>query len=413
MSHQPDSIANLIYGFINGTLSAEQEGELQQWLQQSSGNAAYFTSVLEKIRTGELSKEYLSSNEDTIWQKISSQRPELDTSSPTIITPLRPNRWKRIAVAASVIAVISVSTWVIINKDKVEEPGSIAIASKDVLPGGDKAILTLADGRQIVLDTTRNGQMLMQSTVKVVQTEKGKLEYQYTNGDRNAAAGSMYNMISVPAGGRFKIELPDGTMVWMNARSSLKYPVAFDGVARNVELKGEGYFEVAPLLAKNSQAKVPFNVAVLSEAGIPVSTIEVKGTHFNIQAYDSETKTTLTEGKVKVIGQSGESAMLLPGQQAIQQGTSSLTVNPNADTESATAWVNGWFNFNNATIREIMDEAARWYSLRVVYEGESDKHFSLNLPRDLPISKLLQVLEMTGSIRFNINTINQTITVQR
>lgn len=410
MSHQPAFLANLIYAVINGTLTEEQERELHQWLQESPGNAAYFTSLLEKYRSGELSKEYLSSPDERILQKIREQIPELETS-PTIVTTLRPNRWRHIAVAASVIAVISAG-WFLINKNKAAQSGSNVIASNDVMPGGDKAVLTLADGRQVILDTTRNGQTLMQESVKIVQTEKGKLEYHYTNAAKSTGT-SMFNTIAVPAGGRFKLELPDGTLVWLNARSSLKYPVSFNGTARNVELKGEAYFEVAPLHVKNSQAKVPFNVAVLSESGVPASTVEVKGTHFNIHAYDPEIKTTLTEGKVNVISHSGASVMLNPGQQAVQKGTSSLSINPNADTEAATAWVNGWFNFNNATIREIMDEAARWYSLRVVYEGENDKHFSLNLPRDLPISKLLQVLEMTGSIQFNINTINQTITVQQ
>jgi transmembrane sensor len=414
MSHQPEFIANLIYAYLNNTLTPEEEAELQQWLQSSPGNAVYFASVVEKIRSKELSKEYLSSDDEKIWNKITEQVPGLlEPASPAIVAPLRPMRFRKIAIAAAVVAVAAFGTWFVFMNNKTDHSTSIAgNAVDDVMPGGDKAVLILADGKKIFLDTTRNGQTVMQASVKIVQTEKGKLEYHTIDGAKEMAA-TMYNTIVVPAGGRFRLELPDGSQVWLNAKSSLRYPIVFNGSSRNVELKGEGYFEVAKMMS-NKKERVPFNVVVQRADGEAISNIEVLGTRFNVSAYDSLLRTTLTEGKVKVSSKSGATALLSPGQQSIQEGSAALTVADHADTEQAIAWVSGWFNFNNATIREIMEEAARWYSLKVIYQGGiTDKHFSLNLPRDIPISKMLQVLQMTGSIKFNIDKATNTITVQQ
>lgn len=414
MSHQPEFIANLIYAYLNNTLTPEEEAELQQWLQSSPGNAAYFVSVVEKIRSKELSKEYLSTDADKIWNKITEQVPGLqEPASPTIVTSLRPMRFRKIAIAAAIVAAAAIGTWFVFINNKTDHSTTIVHhTGDDILPGGDKAVLILADGKKIILDTPGNGHTLLQASVRIVQTEKGKLEYHPTVGDTEMAA-TMYNTIVVPAGGRFRLELPDGSQVWLNAKSSLKYPVAFNGLSRNVVLKGEGYFEVAKQMT-NKKERLPFNVSVQNEAGETVSQIEVLGTHFNIAAYDTVLRTTLTEGKVKVISASGASALLSPGQQSVQEGSKGLTVSNHADTDQATAWVSGWFNFNNASIREIMEEAARWYSLKVIYQGSiTDKHFSLNLPRDIPISKMLQVLQMTGSIKFNIDKATNTITVQQ
>lgn len=410
MSHQPDFIANLIYSYFTKTLTPEQENELQQWLQGSPGNAAYFTSVLEKLRSGELSTDFLSSPEEKIWQKIAEERPEL-IQSPTIVTPLRTNRLRKVAIAAAVMAAAATGIWfTFFNQTTDHSQNIISTIGDDVLPGGDKAMLILADGRKIMLDTTGKGHTLLDESVKIIQTEKGKLEYRQATGN-NKMAG-MYNTIVVPPGGKFKVELPDGSLVFLNARSSLKYPMAFDGSARNVVLKGEAYFEVAKMMNKNE--RVPFNVAVQSETGELVSTIEVKGTHFNVSAYDIILRTTLTEGKVKVVSKSGASAFLSPGQQSVQEGSAAPRVTNNVDTEQATAWVEGWFYFNNASIKEVMDEAARWYNLKVEYQGDvTDKHFSFNLPRDIPISKLLQVIQMTGSLKFNIDKNTNIITVQQ
>ncbi|NML22973.1 DUF4974 domain-containing protein [Pseudoflavitalea sp. G-6-1-2] len=410
MSNQAGNIANLIYAYISNKLTEEQEAELQQWLQASPGNEAYFLSVVEQIRSGELSSLYREADEQKIWQMISAQIPELQ---PAPVVEHSPNRFRKYAAVAAVITLVACTTLYFVFKPRTDHSTIAAkVQPTDVQPGTDKAVLTLADGQKVILDTTTNGQLMMQQSVSITKTADGKLEYHYT-ADNVQNETSMYNTISTPTGGRYRVMLPDGSQVWLNAQSSLRYPIAFDGTVRNVTLKGEGYFEIAPMYAKDSKTRVPFNVNVQSAEGLPVSTIEVKGTHFNIRAYDTVLRTTLTEGKVKVVSLSGATALLSPGQQAIQEGSTALSVN-SIDTEESVAWVNGMFNFNNAGLKEIMEEVSRWYSLKVIYRGtDKGSHFSLNLSRDIPVSRLLEVMEMTGSVKFIIDKSSNSITVQQ
>lgn len=411
MSNQAGNIANLIYGYISNKLTEEEEAELQQWLQASPGNEAYFNAVVEKVHSGELSSMYHEADEQKIWQMISAQVPELQ---PAPVVEHSPNWFRKYAAVAAVITLVTSTTLYFVFRPRTDHSNIAAGNGQaaDVQPGTNKAVLTLADGQKIILDSTGNGQLMMQRSVSIIKSADGKLEYHYTVDDVRDEA-SMFNTISTPTGGRYRVALPDGSQVWLNAQSSLRYPIAFDGTTRNVTLKGEGYFEIAPMFAKNGKSRVPFNVSVQSAEGLPVSTIEVKGTHFNIRAYDSVLRTTLTEGKVKVVSLSGATALLSPGQQAIQEGSTALSVN-SIDTEESVAWVNGMFNFNNAGLKEIMEEVSRWYSLKVIYKGtEKESHFSLNLSRDIPVSRLLEVMEMTGLVKFTIDKTSNSIIVQQ
>jgi transmembrane sensor len=266
----------------------------------------------------------------------------------------------------------------------------------DVRPGGDKAILTLANGSSIVLDSSGKGLLARQGNASVVKTSNGQLSYVV---DHAVEAPVSYNTISTPRGGQYEVVLPDGSKVWLNAASSLRFPTVFTGRERRVELTGEGYFEIA------KDASRPFKVGVMS------TEVEVLGTEFNIMAYGDEpsANTTLVSGSVK-LKKADQAWTLRPGQQARLKTDGSVDLDEAADVDGATAWKNGRFEFNG-NIKGIMRQIARWYDVEVKYEGNvSDKAFGGAIFRTANVSEILKRFEMTGSIHFRID--GKTITVE-
>jgi ferric-dicitrate binding protein FerR (iron transport regulator) len=261
----------------------------------------------------------------------------------------------------------------------------------DILPGNNKAILTLDDGSKINLDDAKTGILASESNIDIKKTGAGQLEY---------AAGTQsvktvkYNILSTPMGGEYQLVLPDGSKVWLNSGSTLRFPTAFIGSERIVELKGEAYFDIA----KNP--KMPFLVRTNNAMDI-----KVLGTQFNIMAYDDEKNinTTLIEGSVEVLKGSGKT-MLKPGQEAIlNRGSGNIKV-ASADLEQAIAWKNGYFIFYNENIESIMRKVSRWYNVDVVYQGNlSNKDFVGTISRNKNISELLKMLELTGAVHFSID----------
>jgi ferric-dicitrate binding protein FerR (iron transport regulator) len=253
------------------------------------------------------------------------------------------------------------------------------------LPGSNKAILTLGNGDRISLTDAADGELARQGDTRISKTKDGQLLYEPENG----AAGGMVkrNTISTPRGGQYRIDLPDGTRVWLNAASSLAFPASFAGLdERSVELTGEAYFEVA------KDAGKPFKV--ISNA----HTVEVLGTHFNINAYNDEPdiKTTLLEGAVRVNG-----SMLRPGQQSVlANGRLSIR---NAETDMETAWKNGEFIFNGQDFKTVMRTISRWYDVDVVYEYDP-KPFRIGgeVSRSRSITEVLKMLEVTGGVKFKL-----------
>jgi ferric-dicitrate binding protein FerR (iron transport regulator) len=205
-----------------------------------------------------------------------------------------------------------------------------------------------------------------------------------------------YNEIRTPRGGQYRVVLSDGTQVWLNAASSMRFPVVFPEGERRVELRGEAYFEVAKDTAK------PFRVEA------PGSLVEVLGTHFNVNAYDDEStvRTTLLEGRVSVRSTRGGMAdrkrVLMQGQQASVTQDGTVRVTSDADTEEAVAWKNGRFHFNSSDLRSIMRQVARWYDAEVVFEGDPELHFTGQITRKDEVATVLRMLEMTGEVRFRI-----------
>lgn len=299
--------------------------------------------------------------------------------------------WTRIAAAAVILIVLSFSAYFILHKQQAQQIANNKI--NDIHPGGNKAILTLGDGKQIVLTGAKNGKLAEQGATEINKTQDGQVVY--TAGESPNSQLISYNTMSTPRGGQYHLVLADGTNVWLNAASSIKYPTAFAGKDRAVEITGEAYFEVA------HNASKPFRVTANGQ------TVEVLGTHFNINAYGDEPvlKTTLFEGRVKV-SKSGVTAILKPGQQAqIKTGGAdqSIHVVNDANLEEALAWKNGYFVFDGEKLESIMRKVSRWYDVDVSYQQTMpDVAFGGTISRFENVSQLLDVLQRTGSVHFKV-----------
>ncbi len=297
-------------------------------------------------------------------------------------------RW----AAAAIVLMLCASTYLFVGqKDKTPIAATAPTKTiNDAQPGKNGAILTLANGQTIVLDSLGNGVVANQNGAKVV-LQNGQLAYQ--NGDKIITADStpLLNTMTTPRGRQFQVILPDGTKVWLNAASSITYPVAFAGNERKVSITGEVYFEVT----KNAQK--PFRVKVND-----ATEIEVLGTHFNINAYKDENSinTTLLEGSIRLHNNT-EKAILKPGQQAqVSQPFNTkplpIQVLSDADVEKVMAWKNGVFDFQDATLEEVMRQLQRWYDIEVVYEkGVPKLEFIGKMGRDLSLTAVLNGLQMS------------------
>lgn len=308
---------------------------------------------------------------------------------------------KSFALAAMILMAITTGIYFYTSRETADTVQFTEIGIKnDILPGYNKAILTLSDGSKISLDDAANGLLASQGNIAITKTENGEIIYEKNEWDKrkNVTDRSVINTIQTPKGGKYQVRLPDGSKVWLNSASALSYPTAFTGSERKVILKGEAYFEIAP------NKNVPFRVE--SDDQI----VEVLGTHFNINSYDDEdfTKTTLIEGSVKVILNtktklSSGAKFLKPGEQSLTNSSKSGIRIENADTEKAIAWKNGYFKFKNTPIKEIMREVERWYDVELVYEGKiPTDEFTGFISNDVKISAVLKILEQSGGVKFSV-----------
>ncbi|MCC8426389.1 FecR family protein [Mucilaginibacter sp. UR6-11] len=349
-----------------------QEKDLEQLLKcYHAGSATSEEKAL--IETWYLKKEpYAGKIAD---EQILSDKEE---SLANLLKGIRPARvvklWPRIAAAASILLLISVSVYFYLKP----VPGQFTAQyhGPDILPGSNKAVLILANGRHIILTNAKNGKL----TEQVTKTGDGQLAYS------NASASAGFNSLNTPNGGQYQVTLPDGTKVWLNSASSLKYPASFTNLKeRRVELKGEAYFEVI------HNSALPFKVVTDRQ------TVEDIGTHFNVNAYDPAIKTTLFEGSIKI----NDRQVLVPGEQALL--SNNVLKVSNGDLEEAIAWKNGYFRFKNETIQSIMPKLARWYDIDVQYDGTiSTIGFYGTISRDKNISEVLTMLQQTEGVHFKI-----------
>jgi transmembrane sensor len=369
----------LLRKYRAGACSEEERALLEQWYQEWN--------------TGEPTPrpEELNAMREQTWHNLSVSQDTARTFP----------SWYRSIAAVLALTVLSVSAWLFVTSDsdkqiaaQVETPSS---EKQDVLPGGNKAILSLADGTRISLTDVEEGKIAEEHGMAIRKTADGQILYepaqqdtQHTNA--NDAGVVSYNQIATPRGGQYQLTLPDGTRVWLNAASSLRYPVQFSGSMRTVELDGEAYFEVNTIRSA-SGTRVPFIVSASNQ------TVEVLGTRFNINSYVDETSvsTTLLEGSVRVSVASrenraeGVSRLLKPDQQSVLTGDHLQVREVNA--EEMVAWMEGYFSFRRADIKTIMRDLSRWYDLDVVYEGEIPAStYSGKVDRNMNLSDVLEVL---------------------
>lgn len=345
----------------------------------------------------EISAEYSPGEAFTeLWEKISRQ-PE--TAPAPVIASSFNRKWWKYAAAAAIVIAAGLGVYQFAGRSGsqplAEQSSAPASGASDIQPGGNKAILTLADGSIVALTDAQNGILANQGGVNVVKLANGELSYQTGNKQSNEI---LFNTIVTPRGGKYRLTLPDGSKVWLNAESSLKYPTAFAGTTREVVLRGEAYFEVAPNPAQ------PFLVEVKE------TKVEVLGTHFNIMAYENEgvTATTLVEGAVRVSTMS-QQLLLKPGQQALHQDMGNMKLINDADIQQVVAWKNDYFQFNAERIDRLMRQLERWYDISVKYEGAvPDRKFGGKISRQSPLSDVLRVLELSN-VKFR--TEGKTITV--
>jgi ferric-dicitrate binding protein FerR (iron transport regulator) len=375
------SFESLLSAYRNDTLTPAELNELLQLLDDND-------TVLKDSILNDLQRNAFAGNTTAM------QRQRMFDNIITAAQNQRKARvvqlWKRVAVAAAIIVLAGAGTYLLMNrKPENTTAGTSNNVKQDVMPGGNKAVLTLADGSTIVLDSARNGSIAQQGNANVIKQEDGQLIYR--QGENAGEKPLAYNTLATPRGGQYQLVLPDGSKVWLNAASSIRYPVAFTGDTREVEMEGEGYFEITKNAAK------PFHVKTKTQD------VEVLGTHFNVNAYDDEdvVKTTLLEGSVKV--KADNSVVLKPGEQAELSGPNSqLTTHHSPNIDQVMSWKNGQFYFSNIDLETIMRQMARWYDVQVEYKVHPADKYTVSLSRNVPVSKLLSYLELSGGVKFKI-----------
>ena len=304
----------------------------------------------------------------------------------------RSNNWRMYAACAAIVIVLLGAGYFWINTTRFSHKENPAgkLADKpviDVQPGGNKAILTLADGSVIDLDKTGNGIIASEGKTTVNKKKDGEIEFQGAHSPLTTHNSPALNTVSTPNGGQYQVVLPDGTRVWLNAASSIRFPTSFAS-ERKITMTGEAYFEVA------HNVHMPFVVNVNDKEEVTVI-----GTHFNINAYDNERAihTTLLQGSVKVGIDNEKSVVLKPGEQVSLSQTSHLTQPIPVQTEEVVAWKNGLFNLAGADLKDFMRQVERWYDITVKYEGAvPNMEFQGKLNRGVPLSDIIDYLKNLG-----------------
>lgn len=375
--------------YLRSELDAEDESEFLAWLNDHPDQAQFLANLV----NGEGMETELT------FMATTGRKQAWNDLQQKLQLPKKDNvlqLWKRITIAAAMLIIMGAGMYYYIDRRSVTIQD---LAVNDIKAGGNKAYLTLANGKQIVLSDVKDGEVAEEAGITITKTANGQLLYEI---EENPAGKDveeiLYNTISTPAGGQYEVVLPDGTHVWLNAASTLKYATSIARLKeRRVELSGEAYFEVSKL--NYGGVKKPFIVKSDGQE------VEVLGTHFNISSYNQEgrTVTTLLEGSVKVRRQGVFEETILPGEQALVEKGLRVT---KVDTSTAVAWKNGLFKFENASIYTVMNQFSRWYNFEVQYEGKAPGNkFNGEIYRSLNASKALKILNYAG-IRFRVEVNN-------
>ena len=381
--------------WFNKTATPEERAELIALLETGASREELLPGM-EKIWDGLDADDVFTSREkDQLADRILQQWP----AEPVIRARRRlpPYRWMAAAAVLLLAGAITLWQWKRSGAANEQAHTPVTPVIETIGPGRNGAILTLADGREILLDSTANGVFASQGATEL-SLQNNQLIYQA--GDEVDSAIVAWNTMATPRGRQFQLLLPDGTRVWLNAASSIRYPVSFQGADRKVELKGEAYFEVAP------DQDRPFMVQT------PNQLVQALGTSFNIHAFGNEAAelTTLVEGSVRVNVAGGKHAprgeslyaILHPGQQAnLNTQRQSLSVAEN-QSEAAIAWKNGYFFLENKSFDRVMKQLERWYDIEVIYaNGIPDLQFYGGLSRNLTLDALIRALKVS-EVHFRI-----------
>lgn len=384
-------MAELIQRHFSEGLDAGEQRELAAWLEADKRNKELFEQLSDEPQRQawlqQLQAYDLEDGMQAIQRKISVRR----------------FRYRRLLPYAAAGVVLAIAAGVAINRfypANLKQPDVAASlpSGGDITAGGNKAMLTLANGHTIVLDSASSGLLTVQGTTKIMNAKSGLLTYSHDRRQEKPAPVS-FNVLTTPNGGQYAVILPDNTKVWLNANSSIRYPTAFRADKREVELTGEAYFEVA------HNDKQPFVVDVNGRE------IQDIGTTFNVKAYsgDGPMQTTLLQGAVKVI-YDAQSILLRPGEQA-QENAQGIIKVTRVNTDDAVAWKNGFFAFDNSDLKTVMRTLARWYDVKVAYDGKvPDEHFDGMIQRNLSLATVLKYLKRDG-VDFEIE--GRSITVSR
>jgi transmembrane sensor len=385
----------LLDKYLQNSISKE---ELETLLQKASEyeDLETFSTALKSHWEKAKEKAFVGVGPENWDEKFAAMMEEAKRSAPAIkMQDKKGTRWLyRIVAAASVLILLSAGTYFLFfhkPTKEISQAKNIPQLKNDVAaPTGAKTTLTLANGSTIILDSAQNGALADQGNSRVQKLNSSQLAYNTLN---EKPTEIVYNTLTTAKGGQTMVVLADGTKVWLNALSSLKFPTAFAGENREVELKGEGYFEVS----KN--ARMPFYVKVNDVR------VKVLGTHFNIMAYDDENviKTTLLEGSVKITKDTKEK-ILKPGEQAtVDKTNGNVQVKTDEDADEAIAWKNGFFEFSRLDMQGIMRQVSRWYDVEVSYDQKvnTNRTFSAIVSRSSNLSVVMKIMEQ-ANIHFKV-----------
>jgi len=361
---------DLLVKYRKGLCSEEEKRIVETWFDYISGESCWTVPFGE----AEATRERMHAN---ILQGIEKTGPVIK------ISRSRKMAWYA-AAAVLFLALAANLAWFLQGKQEKRPLANVIDQEHDILPGQSGAILTLANGEEIVLDSLGNGILTTQGSTKVIKTGD-QISYQGADFQQQV----VYNTISTPIGRTFRVMLPDSTKVWLNAASSITYPTAFNTNTREVSITGEAYFEVT------HRPDIVFRV----KAGTEI--LEDLGTSFNVNTYNDEPvqKTTLVEGKLKI-----RNVILEENDQVSIHGNGKLVLDHNVDVENILAWKNGHFRFNSVDIYSIMRQVSRWYGVAVEYQTATSigETFSGGISRDVKLSELLHILEVTGKLNFEM-----------
>jgi transmembrane sensor len=407
MKERTDRIATLVEKYLRKELSSEEQTELDAWLAEGNENKALFQQLTDEAQLLERLRIYDHAGGEAMWEKTMSK---IEPGAKVVVVefPKKKIGWWKYVAAAAVIGVVA--TYISTRDNASEQTAkkqqqTVPVIDDEVVPGGNYAVLTKVDGSTVQLDKVADGELGQEGPMSLTKTD-GLLTYSgrfITSGPVSTGSekhASLHNMVSTPRGGQYQITLPDGSRVWLNAASSLRFPLAFAGNQRVVELTGEAYFEVAKMVMPGGNKRMPFIVKAKNSKNSSYE-VEVLGTHFSVMGYDDEDviTTTLMEGSVRAINGSVKK-ILKPGYKALAQDGELKVIG--VDLEDEAVWKDGLLSFEGDT-KTILNQVARWYNVEVVYEGQiperkksNDDMVLATFKRNTKIENVINALESIG-----------------